>query len=217
MTKNNEIEVIFPKESLKLAEFIGIILGDGNSNRIRTENISSYTVKIVGHIRNDHDYLLNYVNPLTKELFGISFGFYEYKNTLRLTKGSKQLVSIPEYYGLPPGNKKKSNIGIPSWIFKNNKMKGACLRGLIDTDGCVYKCGNGSLFPRINFCSKIEQLKTDFRELVISLGFHPTPWNGKNIIIYRKKDIFKYWEEIGFSNLYHKKRFKAVLLSSRPV
>jgi len=215
MSKNNEIEIIFPKESPKLAEFMGIMLGDGNSNRI--ENLT-YTIKISGHIQNDRDYLLNYVNPLARELFGIDFGFYpSKKNSLNLTKGSKQLVKIIEYYGLPPGNKKKNNVGIPSWIFRNNKLKEACLRGLIDTDGCVYKCGNGSLFPRINFCSKIEQLKTDFRELVQSLGFHPTPWNGKNIMIYRKTDIFKYQKEIGFSNPYHKRRFQNVLLSSSPV
>jgi len=87
----------------------------------------------------------------------------------------------------------------------------SCLRGLIDTDGSVYLCGNGSRFPRLNFSSNIEQLKKDFSKLCKKLGFRNTPWNGKNTMIYRKKDIFKYRDEIGFSNSYHLGRFQNML------
>ena len=84
----------------------------------------------------------------------------------------------------------------------------ACLRGLIDTDGSVCMCGNGSLFPRIGFCSKIESIKQDFSKLCFGLEYNPTKWMGKNIVIYRKRDIFKYYAEIGFSNPYHLERFE---------
>jgi len=70
--------------------------------------------------------------------------------------------------------------------------------------------GNGSKFPRINFCSNIVKLKLDFTKLTLKLGYHPTKWMGKNIMIYRKEDIFKYWYEVGFSNPYHTNRFRSI-------
>jgi len=40
--------------------------------------------------------------------------------------------------GLVLGNKVKQQIDIPEWIKSNNNFSLACVRGIIDTDGCFY-------------------------------------------------------------------------------
>ena len=196
---NNQKKIKIPSKSEKLAELIGIILGDGS---LSTSRKSNYMLRISGNSEKDLEYLRSYVSPLIEELFGLISGFNFYKNSkhVHLYCNSKELLFCLEKFGLKIGNKKENNVSIPNWIFTKKSYMVACIRGLIDTDGCLYDCGNGSLFPRVNYCSYIENLQTDFRRILISLNYHPTPWIGTNIMIYRKQDIKRYIKEIGFSN-----------------
>ena len=52
---------------------------------------------------------------------------------------SLKLINFLEDKGFKPGNKIKNKLRIPSWIKNNRKFLKACLRGLYDTDGSVYK------------------------------------------------------------------------------
>lgn len=217
---NNEKIISYPKRSKELAEFVGIILGDGcvTSYKHPIKKNCYHGIRIAGNSITDRDYILNYVLPLTKKLFNVNPSIYEPKKerVMYLQLQSIRLIKFIKSIGLTPGNKLKNNQGIPDWIKQNPKYLKVCLRGLIDTDGCVYLCGNGTNFPRINFCSKIYKLKNDFYEALFYLKFNPTKWNGKNLMIYRKEDIFRYKKEIGFSNPKHLIRFKKYCKSALP-
>ncbi|MBI2499283.1 hypothetical protein HYV88_03510 [Candidatus Woesearchaeota archaeon] len=198
-----------PKLSNKLAELVGIILGDGCIMAYPKNSI--YSLTIAGNSKKDYYYLKEHVSSLLKELFDLVPYFYLQKDRagIQLTVRGKMLITYLVKIGLKPGNKVKNNITIPGWILENKSYVQACIRGLIDTDGSVYFCGDGSLFTKINFCSGIEKLRKDFRNALIKLGYHPTPWNKKNLMIYRKNDVIKYYKEIGFKNLRNLTKFKA--------
>lgn len=99
---------------------------------------------------------------------------------------------------------------------KDEKL--AELVGIILGDGGVYMCGNGTLFPRIGFCSYIPQLRKDFRRSLLILGFKPLKWIMKTkTALYRKEEVFKYKKEIGFNNSKHIKRFKMLMEVNAPV
>jgi hypothetical protein len=131
---NSKIKYIkFPKMNKKLAEFIGIVLGDGT--------LRKYSIEISGDKRYDTFYF-NYIKSLVKDLFNLNISLYRdiNKNTLCLVIFSVDLCKyINEKFDLPYGDKIKNESKIPKPILRNKELSFACLRGLIDTDGCVGK------------------------------------------------------------------------------
>jgi ribosomal protein L39E len=68
------------------------------------------------------------------------------------------------------GSKFKQNVPIPAWINNNKKYKINCLRGLIETDGTIYRDRG---YETMMFRTIIPKLANDFYNAVISLGFKP--------------------------------------------
>ncbi len=208
-TANNLIE----KPTEELAEFIGIMLGDGNIHEIDGKGI--YQVRIAGHKIDDAAYF-DYLEKLFINLFGKKPSFYKSKNrkTIYLTKQSKDVVHTLKHFGLIPGNKTKNNCGIPSWIFSNNKFLKACVKGLIDTDGSVYPKTKKHKTPTIYFTSAIPELRQDFKKALQNLNYKCSKWvkkSGKaaqDCTIGDRAEVLRYYREIGFSNPKHEKRFK---------
>lgn len=137
-----------PRQSKNLAEFIGIMLGDGHVDRLQI----SITLNSIA----DANYV-HFVTKLCKNLF---------KRTPRVLKRKKENAKVIYYYGtnlvknlvdlgLIPGNKVKNQVRVPSWILDSFDYKVACLRGLMDTDGGVfthrYKVNNKP-YAYLNIC-----------------------------------------------------------------
>ena len=103
-------------------------------------------------------------------------------------------------------NKVKDQVDVPRWIFSKNAYMGAAIRGLIDTDGSVYRLKFGM---QISFCNHSKPLLQSARKMLLELGYHPSKINGQNIYITRREDLKKYFTEIGFNNLKHRERLLA--------
>jgi len=208
-----------PKKLIKnpseeLAELIGIILGDGNL----WSKKGYYYIKICGDSEKDKDYLLNYVKPLFEKLFDKKMNHFFHKNSkeLFLSKGSRDIIFTLNNFGLKAGNKKENNQGIPKWIFKSNKYLKRCIRGLIDTDGCLCPI-TGRNYYYIWFSSIIPKLREDFNKAMTKLNLKNSKWNmgeGRTPETYigNKKDIQKYIETISFKNQRHLGKLNAPLV-----
>ncbi len=198
-----------PKNDSLLAEFIGIILGDGHiEDYSKTGNAN---IDIVGHLYEDRIYLENHVSKIIKTLFNIDprYRIFNKNNGLCIRLQSIKVVKFLKNSGLKPGNKIKNKQGIPKWVFNNKKILSCCIRGLFDTDGSVYLCGNGTLLPRIGLECHNKILRKDIRKALLILGYHPfKSWVlNKRIAIYRKQDVVKYLSNVGFRNQKHIKKF----------
>lgn len=68
------------------------------------------------------------------------------------------------------GPKFKQKVSVPDWIKNDKELVAFCLRGLIETDGSVYK-DRGYL--TVNFVTIIPNLAKDVMDIIISLGFKP--------------------------------------------
>ena len=99
---------------------------------------------------------------------------------------------------------------MPNWIFRNNGFLKACLRGLIDTDGSVFRMSKKDPhLLRLSFTNCNHTLLKDTRNAFIQLGFSPSRITRNNkIYLSRKQDIARYINEIGFSNNKHIVRFQ---------
>ncbi len=119
-----------PKLNTQLAEFTGIVLGDGS--------ITKYQVTIT--LNQSESQYIKFVTNLTKKLFSIEPTIIHRKDqsVKNIVISSRNMVEfLTEEIGLKTGNKVKQNVSIPDWIFKKKSFQKACLRGLMDTDGCV--------------------------------------------------------------------------------
>lgn len=209
--------IIIPRESEELAEFYGIMLGDGNSHitafyKSRNDKRGTYMIRIVGDSRYDEDYLFHYVKSLIESLFGIKVysGKFKKQNAIYVGAHSYNLIEFLNSKGFKPGNKIVNRLTIPSWIYNNNSYLRACLRGLIDTDGSIFRMSQRDFnLIRISFTNYDAPLLNDARKAFLDLGFHPSKIiNNRQFYISRQEDIKKYLKEIGFSNKKHKDRLE---------
>ncbi len=193
----------------KLAEFIGIMLGDGNIN---TKN-NNYRIVITGHSEEDYDYLIKYVKPLIKDLFKLKANLWRHKNknAIAIATYSKELTNELISYGLSAGPK---TMEIPN-IVKNNKVYTAkFIRGLADTDFSITFMKKTHSYPVITanfskekFTKEIKEMLTKFN---IKANIYKTSRNINNkvyilyqIDIYGKYNLDKWLKNIGFSNPKH--------------
>ena len=202
-------KIFTPKDSKELAEFYGIMLGDGNLNKTKAYKVGTYMIRIVGDLNKDKEYLLGYVKQLIEELFKIKVRVGRFKsNAMFIEAHSKELVNFLESKGFKSGNKIKNKLQIPLWIKQNPEYLSLCLRGLYDTDGSVYKLTNQNCH-QIDFCNKNQYLLEDVRESLICLGIYPSKISKrKDIYITKKEEIRKFLKLVGFRNPKHLCRLK---------
>ncbi len=209
------IQIKIPRKSEKLAELIGIILGDGNINYYKKgKKVGVYQVAISGHKELDKDYHLNYILPLFDELFGITpiITLSKKSQGRNLVASSKQLVNFLLNNEMKSGDKIRNQVTIPSWIKTKDSYLRACLRGLIDTDGCIHRMSKRDFhLLRISFTGHNISLLEETHKSFIKLGFHPTKIVMKRqFFISRQEEINKYLKEINFSNKKHLDRLKVM-------
>lgn len=202
-----------PPMNEKLAEFIGAVLGDGNINFYKKgKKIGVYQIKIAGDYKKDKKYHIEYLKGLSKELFNLDVKeiLIPQHNERFLVLYSKELINFFKSMGLQPGNKIVNQSTIPTWIYTDQEYLKACIRGLIDTDGSIFRMSKQDPnLLRISFVNFNQTLLNDTRNILISLGFYPSKIIlKKQFYLSRKKDISKYLKEIGFSNHKHKERIE---------
>lgn len=199
-----------PSSSQDLAELMGILIGDGHS--------SFYQVSMTTNAKTDKQHALH-TKSFIEKLFKLPAHIRERKedNTINVVASSKSLVEFLFAKGMPIGNKIKNGLRIPRWIMADSKYKKAFIRGLFDTDGCVYldkHTGKTKTYAYMGWTitSYADTLMKDIKHVLESLGFAPTWRLGQRSISMRKQgEIIRYFTEIGTSNRKHQERYKKFL------
>ncbi len=130
--KSHRKIVRLPEKSSKLAEFFGIMLGDGGIG-------NPWQLSITMNAEKDAQYA-EYISDLCDHLFGIrpTSRKRQHTNALVLVLNSTTVVDFLISQGLSSGNKLEKGLRIPSWVLANFSYRTTCVRGLMDTDGCLY-------------------------------------------------------------------------------
>ncbi len=163
------------------------MLGDGNlwNNRVRI----AFDKRNIRYI--------NYVSNLFEEIFGISLNKEISKKTNQAYLYCTNRFVVEKLFelGLLRGSKIKNNLGVPKWIKENKDYSKACVRGLIDTDGCIYKCKREKQIY-IKFTNFNKQLLRDFKELTSKLNYNFAKANKNNWCLYRKNEVVNFINDI---------------------
>lgn len=203
---NTPLPIKKPRKSEDLAEFVGIMLGDGG--------ITRYQVTITFHSRDEKEYS-KFCTKLIKRLFDVPVGIHYDKESLSvdfIISRSELVRFCIEKLGLKKGNKIKQQADIPDWIKQNKRFAIACVRGLIDTDGCVfthrYKV-NGKFYnyKKLCFTTYSGLLRQSVFNILQNIGLNPRLAQRRDVRLDSVKDMQKYFQLVGSHNLRHLKRY----------
>lgn len=196
-----------PIKSKKLAEFIGIMLGDGgfaSKNR---------QICITLNNRDDTEYI-KFVSNLIDELFHRKPSVIRCKDAMAsmIMVSSTDLVDYLKKLGLRPGNKIKLQVDIPEWIKNSKSYSISCVRGLMDTDGCVfnhrYKVNNKFYnYTKLSFTSYSQPMRKSVYEILKSIGLKSRLFGYRDVRIDSQKDVENYFKLIGSSNPKHLNKY----------
>jgi len=161
----------FPKEiSEELAEETGWHIGDGSMNYYQNGKKMMGLYQLRGHIEDDRPHYIQRIKPIFKSLYGVDISLREMPSTrvFGFQIWNDELVKFKQKLGLEIGP--KLNVKIPNIFLTNEKLKISVVRGIFDTDGCVYlEKKNNKLYPRMEIktisFSLAEQLKSLFNDL----------------------------------------------------
>lgn len=199
-------KVKYPERSELLAEFIGVMIGDGS---IRND----YQIAIAFNGREDQDYAV-YIQYMIKKLFDVTSSIKKNDLSAEIVVSGKSLVEFLAKIGLSKGNKVVNQIRVPNWIFERKEYQTACLRGLFDTDGCVYQHNyvvENKRYKYVKMCFRNYSLPVliSFKDMLVNLGFHPvTDIRQKSVYLHTSFEVNKYFLEIGTSNLRYFNRYR---------
>jgi len=198
--KSHRKAIILPQESEALAEFMGIVLGDGGLNS--RWQLGIYLNSIV-----DQKFS-KYVCNLIESLFGLSTTILKKKNKncISLVVTSTTLVDFLVSKGAVLGDKVTSQVKAPDWLYKDLNFEKRFVRGLMDTDGGLYThkhivLGKQYLNLGLCFCSHSLPLVQYVAQIMLKYGMNPhVTKKGWLVSVYKFKDIQRYLEIIGSSN-----------------
>jgi hypothetical protein len=126
--------IVIPNSaSHELAEFIGIIIGDGYIYH----NFNKYRIGIVGNPKEDYLYFVK-IKQLIKNLFSLEANIVKRGRGLRIIFGSRAIFEfLTQVIGLPYGRGKGKKVVIPS-VFDCDYLRCRTIRGIFDTDGSIF-------------------------------------------------------------------------------
>src|SRR3989338_468152 len=191
---NQRKDIVLPEKSEKLAEFFGMMLGDGN--------LTKYQATVCLGSK-EYDYVL-YVQRLMSDLFKVSAHISTNKagyHTVYI--GSTQVTDWMREQGFVP-NKVAAQVGVPTWIMEKKEYMRGFVRGFFDTDGSVYKLRFGIQISITN-CSMplLVALQSMFR----ALDYRVSEISAYRIYVTRKKDVLRFFSDIAPQNIKHIARF----------
>ncbi|MEK6887169.1 MAG: LAGLIDADG family homing endonuclease [Nanoarchaeota archaeon] len=211
-----------PKKSAKLANFLGILTGDGYIGCYGYNHV----IEVIGNSEEDKEFLLEHVIGLFKKLFSIEPKKYfrKYENTLVIRANSKGIYHFLRDQNFPDGKKKR--LVIPAWIRGSNLNMQEFVKGLFDTDGslCLKKNhGKYEFYPVINISLKERHILSEIKQWISEHDI--TSYIGKNNEIDKRtmkryprfyiqisgyKNTFKWIKLVGSNNSKHIKKIEKI-------
>lgn len=203
-------KIFYPSFSPPLAEFIGIVLGDGYIKSNMTQ------VGISFNAETDNEYAAH-VQKMIGQLFNVSssISLSSRDKSGAVIISSRNLVEFLISRGLKRGNKVRNKVNIPKWIWDRKDYMISCLRGLMDTDGSFYAYKH-KVFDRIYYNCALcltnysKPLLKSSGVILTRIGFTPV-FSKNRLYLHKKEEIDKYFKEVGTNNSKHLLRYKGYL------
>lgn len=192
--QNRRDDVQLPKQSIRLAEFLGIMLGDGHVSHFQA--IVTLGTKELEYVQ--------YVQALMEELFKVKATISVKKTGYRdVYIGSTLITKWLKEQGLVQ-NKVAAQVGVPLWIMTDTKYMRAFARGFFDTDGSVYNLRFGI---QISLTNRSAPLLLALQDMLRKLGYKVSEASAYRVYITKREDVRRFFTDVAPANLKHRRRF----------
>ncbi|MDE2019540.1 MAG: hypothetical protein KGJ13_04290 [Patescibacteria group bacterium] len=203
-------KITIPQKSEKLAEFLGIMIGDGH--------LTDYQLSVTTNSETDMEHA-RFTAKIIKDLFDIEAKIQnrQFEKAVVIVASSKSAVDFIHSLGMPIGDKIKNHVAMPDWIIANNKYQKAFLRGMFDTDGSIFldrHLINNNEYYNIGWTitAYADKLRADICQSLWQLGFSPNcTFPQLSVFLRRHNDIERFFSEIGSHNEKHIARYQKFL------
>lgn len=207
-TKFNLLKKIrIPPHNEALAELLGVLAGDGH--------VGTYQIAVTTNSLTDREHA-DHVARLLRRLFSIRIMIRARprQNACVVVASSRMLSDFLIGCGAVKGNKIENNIGVPRWVECDMKYRTAFIRGLFDTDGCVYIDVHrirDKTYRNIGIAlsNRSPRLLKAFKRHLIDIGLHPTQKTEYEVFLRRESEIRVYFDVVGSSNPKHVRKMRA--------
>jgi len=204
-----------------LAEYYGAMIGDGCLSRYHTKDRKAprSVVLLTGHTH-DEPYYREVIRPIVFKEFGIN-GYIQFRkeyNVVYFRIESKSVFNFFNSLGFPIGLK-NNKLTINEKILSNNRLSLACVRGIFDTDGTIYRrylkqySNHYRLYNYQNIQFKLKSYKVikQIKYILENNRIKTTKIGFDNIYpvfrICNQKMVHKFMELVKPSNKYHTARY----------
>ena len=210
------------KMNVGLAEFVGAFIGDGCMSQYlrKGRHTKTRVILFTGNWEKDSQYYSKIINPILVKNFGKPGRIYHRKddNTVRFIVGWKEVFSFLLSLGFSFGPK-ASTVFIPDIILNDKTLSFSCLRGIFNTDGCIYSrySKKYNKHPKIYSNYAVIQFKSNSKLLMNQVSFvlkregiiPNRIIKDKNAYVLRitnQKEIGKFLPLVNINHDYHKER-----------
>ena len=200
-----------PGLSSALAEFMGMMLGDGCLN-------NAYQLALYFNAETDSAYA-DFLETCARKLFGLTPRRWRDPDGRggALIFSSKRLVDYLLRLGFARGDKVVTQARVPNWVLADPEYRRSCLRGLMDTDGSIYDYqhrvyGRQYSHAALCFTNRSLPLLTFVAETLRLNGYRPVT-SGFRIYLYRRNELIRYFSDIGTHNEKHRRRYERCMNS----
>ena len=198
-----------------MAEFYGILLGDGCISRYVSQGRTRYEIRIDGNSLTDvkyYDYLKKLISKVANK--EVKIRYRKNCNGIYIKFLDKEFANyLNKELDFPMG--KKGNISISQKILSQELYVQKALRGFFDTDGSIYFTKNNSkirYYPIIELSTHSQALIKQLKEILDKKGFKTTiAYYEDSVKLNGKPNVIKWMREIGSSSSYKKGRFESWL------
>lgn len=214
---------IFMEIDVKLAELIGLFIGDGCLSRWECRGRQISAVIFTGSLENDMQYYNDIVCSIIDEKFKLrsNIRIRRNYNAIELKYYNRNFVDFLRCLGFSFG--KKIEIEIPTIILENHDNLKACIRGIFNSDGTVYRRyskqhdNHKRLYDKyavveikINSKKLLEQIKEELNRLDFNVNKIVYNKGYPAIRITQQDDVDRFFREISTTHPYHIKRYNNI-------
>lgn len=163
------VALLNPNRALQ-AYVIGLAIGDGNLS-----NPNGRAVRLRITCDTKYPVLISRISTALAELLP--------NNKVSVIRGNGNYVNVSVYsnhlegllgWKASGGSKARQCVSIPEWISADHSLIINCLRGLIETDGAIYKDRG---YPMVIFSTIILPLAAQVHAMMYALGYRPRFYN----------------------------------------
>jgi len=168
-----------------------------------------------GNPTNDREYYEQVLLPIAREELGKNPRLFLRDGGLRFRINQKSFVEWLKQIGLPAGEAKGS-AAIPDFIASSKGLLARCIRGIYNTDGCVYfdrRLTYLRPYPRTELQMTNKPLLEQLDEVLSQMGINHSLVRRRASLSLETaglEPLGRFLQRIGFSNPYHIRRIGSV-------